>query len=293
VSAKRNAQTRKQQRARKQQQARQAAPQRKPVAGTPAWVGPAGMLGVIALVVATFLVIRYYTTPPAPKPLTTDTTAVVVGQITSLPTSEFDSIGQGTATNLIKKVSGSALTGTTGKPEVLYIGAEYCPYCAAQRWPLIIALSRFGTFSGLKTTSSSSSDIYPNTPTFTFRDATYTSQYIDFRSVETLDRNQNALQSPSAAEEKLLSTYDSVGSIPFIDFGNRYASVGASYLPDTLGGESWQAVSAELQDPTSSQAKAIIGSANLITAAICKLTSDQPATVCSSPAIVALENKLG
>ena len=34
-------------------------------------------------------------------------------------------------------------------PEVLYLGAEYCPYCAAQRWTTIIALSRFGTWSGL------------------------------------------------------------------------------------------------------------------------------------------------
>ena len=44
------------------------------------------------------------------------------------------------------------LTARTGKkkPELLYIGAEYCPYCAASRWPLIIALSRFGTFKGLR-----------------------------------------------------------------------------------------------------------------------------------------------
>ena len=62
---------------------------------------------------------------------------------------------------------------------ILFVGAEFCPYCAAQRWPLIIALSRFGTFSGLQTTTSSSSIEYPNTITFTFRSATFTSQYID------------------------------------------------------------------------------------------------------------------
>jgi hypothetical protein len=32
---------------------------------------------------------------------------------------------------------------------MLYIGAEYCPYCAAERWPLVMALSKFGTFSNL------------------------------------------------------------------------------------------------------------------------------------------------
>ena len=38
---------------------------------------------------------------------------------------------------------------SAGKPEVLYVATEYCPFCAAQSWPLIIALSHFGQFSGL------------------------------------------------------------------------------------------------------------------------------------------------
>ncbi len=268
-------------------------PMRKPVAKTPAWVAPSAVVVAIALVVAAFLVVRWYTTPVAPKPLTQDTTAAIVSQITGLPASEFNAVGQGTANNLIKPVSGTALTGATGKPEVLYIGAEYCPYCAAERWALIVALGRFGTFSGLQTTTSSSSDIYPNTPTFTFHSATYTSSYIDFRAVETSDRNQQPLQTPSASEQQLWSKYDPAGSIPFIDFGNKYAMSGATYLPDLLSGASWQAIASELQDQNSAQAKAIVGSANLITAAICKTTSDAPASVCSSPAIQDLEKKLG
>src|SRR5215471_17073708 len=40
--------------------------------------------------------------------------------------------------------SGAPLT-SGGKPEMLYIGAEYCPYCAAMRWSMAVALSRFGT----------------------------------------------------------------------------------------------------------------------------------------------------
>ena len=288
MSAKKTASARKGTTARKSQAAR------KPVSGTPAWVGPAGTLAVIALLVASFLVIRYYTTPPAPHPLSTDTTTVLVGEITGLPSSEFDSVGQGTATaSLLKKASGSALTGATGKPEVLFIGGEYCPYCAAERWPLIIALSRFGTFSGLQTTSSSSTDVFPNTPTFTFRSATYTSQYIDFRAVEVSDRNGNPLQTPTSAEEQLFGKYDSVGQIPFIDYGNRYTSVGAYYTPEVLGGSSWQAVAADLKDSGSAESKAVIGSANLITAAICRINSDQPAAVCSTSTIQGLETKLG
>jgi hypothetical protein len=267
-------------------------PVRKPVAGTPAWVMPAAVVAGLALVVAAFVLIRWYTTPLPPPAPTQDTTAQVISIITTLPSSEFDQVGQGSANNLIKSVSGTTVTGPTGKPEVLYVGAEYCPYCAAQRWPLIIALSRFGTFSGLQTTTSSSSDVYPNTVTFTFRSAKLTSQYIDFRAVETLDRDQNQLQTPSANDQQLLDRYDPGGTIPFLDFGNHYASTGAFYVPDNIGGMSWLAVADTLKQPDSPQAKAIIGSANLITAAICKISGDQPAPVCSSATIQSLEKNL-
>jgi len=273
--------------------AKRPRPMREPVSRTPAWVGPVTVMATIALVVGTFLIIRWYTTPVPPPPLNVDATQRVVAAITGLPGSELEAVGAGTAHNLIKPVAGSSLTGPNGRPEVFYYGAEYCPYCAAERWPIIIALSRFGTFSGLKTTTSSSSDVYPNTPTFTFHNATYTSQYIDFQSVETTDRDRNPLESPTPAQQALVSKYDTSGSIPFTDFGNRYASSGAMYLPDVLSGMTWQAVADSLAQPDTAQAKAILGSANLITAAVCKLTADQPATVCSSTSIQAIEKTLG
>lgn len=241
---------------------------------------------------AAFLVIRWYTAPltttqPPPG------NAEVVVTITTLPTSEFDTVSQGSANNPIKPITGASLTGASGKPEVFYYGAEFCPYCAAERWPLIIALSHFGTFSGVQTTSSSSSDAFPNTPTFTFRNSIFSSRYIDFRAVESSDRNGNALQSPTAAEQQLINRYDVGSFIPFIDMGNRYAMTGATYSPSVLSGMSWQAIADALKDPSTPQAKAILGSANLFTAAICKMTSDQPSAVCSSTAIQALEQKLG
>jgi len=213
--------------------------------------------------------------------------------ITTLPASEFDAIGQGSANAaLVKPASGAALTGSTGKPEVFYYGAEYCPYCAAQRWPVIIAMSRFGTFTGLQTTSSSSTDVYPNTVTFSFRNAKFTSQYVDFAGVETTDRDQNPLQSPTAAEEQLVRQYDTGGTIPFLDYGNRNVSNGAYFSPEVIAGMSWLAVADSLQQTDSPQARAIIGSANVVTAAICKMTSDQPTAVCASATIQGLEKNL-
>ena len=108
----------------------------------------------------------------------------------------------------------------------------------------------------------------------------------------TSDRDRNPLQSPTAAEQQLFNRYDTQGTIPFVDLGNRYAFVGSMYLPGALAGKSWQTVANDLQDPSSVRAKAIIGSANLLTAAICKMTSDQPAAVCSSVTIQTLEKKL-
>jgi hypothetical protein len=271
---------------------KRAQPVRKPVSRTPTWFGPVAVVGGLALVVGAFFLIRWWMTPPPPPPLNPDATQQVVAAITSLPASEFEQIGVGSATNLIHAVSGSPLTGQAGRPEVFYYGAEYCPYCAAERWPLVIALSRFGTFSGLETTSSSSTDVYPNTPTFTFRHATFTSQYIEFQSVETYDRNKNPLQAPTSEQDALFTKYDTSHYIPFVDFGNRYAFNGAMYLPDVLSGMSWQQVAQALQDPSSAQAKAIIGSANLLTAAICQLTQQQPTAVCSAPDIQSIEQKI-
>jgi uncharacterized protein DUF929 len=267
-------------------------PVRKPVRRTPPWVVPAAVVAGIALVVATFFLIRWYITPQQPKQATPDTTQAVVNQITTIPTAEFEAVGQGTANNLVKPISGTPLTCASGKPLILYMGAEYCPYCAAQRWALIIALSRFGTFSGLHTTTSSSSDVFPDTPTFTFHGASYTSEFVEFRAVEQSDRDKQPLETASAADQAVYDKFGA-GSIPFIDFGNRYVLNAATYSPDVLGGGNWRAIADEVRDPNSSQARAIVGSANLLTAAICKNTADKPAPVCSSAGIQALEKKLG
>lgn len=68
-------------------------------------------------------------------------------------------IGAGVIDAFPTKVNGTAMV-INGKPTVLYIGAEYCPYCAATRWQMIIAFMRFGSFSGLEYMTSDPSDVY-------------------------------------------------------------------------------------------------------------------------------------
>jgi thiol-disulfide isomerase/thioredoxin len=201
--------------------------------------------------------------------------------LTGVSTSTLATIGSGgVSTSAISSISGSSLT-YQGKPEILYIGAEYCPFCAAERWSMIIALSKFGNFTGLEYMQSSSTDTYSNTATFTFLNANYSSSYISFVSVEYEDRNRAPLQAISPSEKSLQNQYDSGGSIPFIDLANKYVDVGSQYSPSTIAGLTWTQIASQLNNPNSAVAKAIDGSANQLITAICKIDGGSPGSVCS------------
>ena len=221
----------------------------------------------------------------------------LVNQTTSVPASVLDQVGDGGGAVTVKptSITGPALT-SGGKPEMLYIGAEYCPYCAGTRWAMIVALSRFGTFSGLRTIHSSTTDTPANIPTWTFYQSRYTSNYLTFTPVETTTnvRQGNSyptLQTPTAQQQQLWQTYDPNGSIPFISFGNKYLLASVPYDVTVLQGKTWAQIASALKDPSSPIAKAIGGAANYMTAAICKLTGDQPASACT-PAVKALQSQL-
>ncbi len=224
--------------------------------------------------------------------------AAVVAKTTSVPTSVLEKVGAGSVTSPPSAISGAPLT-AGGKPEMLYVGAEYCPYCAFERWGMIVALSRFGSFSGLRTVHSSSTDQFPNTPTWTFYKSSFTSKYLTFTSVEQTTNVPDSssplgyvpLQSLTAAQQALLTKYDPNGSIPFVDIGNKYLINGASASPQVLHGLSWATIAADLTNTSSPVAQAVNGAASYITAAICKVTGDQPASACT-PTITALQSKM-
>jgi uncharacterized protein DUF929 len=221
----------------------------------------------------------------------------VLQAVTQVPPSALQAVGMGTNKALPSALSGTAPSATTGRAQVLYYGAEWCPFCAGERWPMIIALSRFGTFSNLKITSSAADDVYPNTPTFSFFGSTYTSQYLDFGPVEVQAnvRSGNgylALQTPTPDQSQLVKTYDPTGGIPFIDFGNKFAINGITYDVTVLQGRTREDIAASLSNPNSEQAQAILGAANVVTATICVLTNNSPSSVCSESSLQAIEQQL-
>ena len=282
-------------------------------------IASGSILAVIAIVVA-FIVIKANSKPPtsassASNGPTGAALTSVTNNVTSVPASTLDKVGDGNGafTGKIQTITpaGTPLT-ANGKPEMLYMGAEYCPYCAAERWAMIVALSRFGTFSGLATVHSASvngagnAEPYPNTPTWTFANAKYTSKYLTFTPVEMQTNipdkstgTYTTLQNPTKDQQALLTKYDAApyvdssvaGSIPFIDFGNKYVSIGVSYSNQVLAGLSWSTIAADLHNPSSPVAQAVDGTANYITAAICKMTGNQPASACTT-AVQSLESSL-
>jgi thiol-disulfide isomerase/thioredoxin len=219
----------------------------------------------------------------------------------SVPTTTLDAVGSPSSVALPTKVgngNGAVAEGADGKPLITYIGAEYCPYCAAERWALAVALSRFGTFQNLHGTHSSDTDQYPGTQTLSFYGSTYDSPYVDFQAVEEATNQPDGdtyqpLQTPTAAQSALAAKYDAQGSIPFLDIANRYVITGSSFSPQVLQGLSRSQIAADLADSDSAVAQAIDGAANDITAAIASVTGNQPSSVGSSATIAAIAQKLG
>jgi len=266
---------------------------------------------LILLIVVVLLVVkitRGSTTvePPPVAPVSSS----VVHTVTSIPNSVFDAVGAPQAADPGQVVlSGQPAVTVGGRPAVVYVGAEFCPYCAAERWALVVALGRFGSFAHLGATSSSTAEIFPGTPTFSFDGATYRSRYVSLAGVEeygdrlstTAPAGFPRLHVPTPLEWALFRRYDTgpfvpgTGTLPFIDVDNRLvvSGSGIGFSPGVFQGKSLAQVAGDLSDPTKQDTQAVLGAANTLAAAICAATGGQPATVCGSPGVRAGTSRLG
>ncbi|HEY3833007.1 MAG TPA: DUF929 family protein [Acidimicrobiia bacterium] len=301
-SAARKAPAARRQQGKPQASARQAqtAPARAGASNRVWWIG-----GAVAVVIAVAIIIAVVGSGSSSKKSSNTTDTLVpkygrspapvslVNSVTSVPTSVINKVGLGSG-KLPQKISDVSL-GTATKPDVLFVGAEFCPFCAAERWALVNSLSRFGTFSGLQVTHSSATDSYANTETFSFHGSTFASPYLTFSPVETTTNQPSngsyePLDTPSNQQGQLWQKYTG-GGVPFIYFNGKFVAT-ATYDPGVLANKTHAEIAAALHDPSSAVAKGAVGTANAMTAAICTLTNNKPATACNVPAITALQAQL-
>src|ERR1035438_10164663 len=107
------------------------------------------------------------------------------------------------------------------------------------------------------------------------------------------------LDKSTSEQQSLINTYDAPpyvassdsGAIPFIYFGGKYIITGASYSPTVLQGKTSQEIASALTNPKSAISQGVYGAANLMTAAICSMTNNQPSNVCTNT-IQGIENSL-
>jgi uncharacterized protein DUF929 len=219
--------------------------------------------------------------PPAGTPIP----AATLAKLQSVPISTLAGASTSGVVTTPQSVNDPALV-ADGKPELLYIGAEFCPHCAAERWPLYVALSKFGTFSpqpGRIHSANEDGDV----PTLTFYGTTYSSPYLTFTPVEvTTNKPQGngyaPLQTPTQAQLTLWEDTNG-GTFPFVDIGGKKVLPSAQYLFTPLENLPFSTVAAQVgNNSTTIGANIDASAAQLITTICGSLSNHKPAAVCSA-----------
>jgi hypothetical protein len=255
----------------------------------PVWLIGGLLLGVVIVIGAFIALANSQRSTGTIGP--TDPT--VLKNVTHVKSEVFAAVNTGGVSNIAQATTtgSTILKGPDGKPEIFYYGAEWCPICAGTRWPLAVALSRFGTFTELPLNVSPQETGFSELATLTFHGAKYTSEYLDFVPLEAEDRDKKTLDTPTTNESSLLQKYQVTG-FPFIDVAERFTISGGFYDPTVLSGLSQQDIANKLTNANDGVTKQIIGTANYLTAAICAVTDKKPATVCAADPISTLTNQM-
>lgn len=251
------------------------------------WRGRGPLLASLALVAAIVVGFAWIGRSAPAATATAADAAAVAATMTTIPAAAFDAVGGGSVRQSLAKGGGQTLR-IDGKPAILYVGADFCPFCASERWALVAALARFGTFGGLELERSSPTDVFPDTATFSFRGVSYRSDLLAFAPVETADRDGRPITHPSPVQQASMTAYNSRGSIPYLSLADRWYLVGAGVPPDAMAGKDWRQIAREAADPSTVNGKAVLGHANQIAAALCVLTDGKPAAVCGAPGLTGL-----
>ncbi len=287
-----------------------AAATRRPATALLTWATVALVL-VIVVVLVVIKVTGSTTVPTSSTAVApSQASASVVRAVTAIPASVYDAVGVTSSdapiTPPVLLHDQPHLT-SGGKPELVFVGDEFCPYCAAERWALVAALSRFGTFGHtLYEMQSGTDEAFPGTPTFSFDGTRYRSRYVAARLVEHYGSQRNAAGTAYTVLERitpqlkgLLEHYDRRtpgspgGVVPFVDVANEAVVAGGEFSPSVLQQLTAAQIAAGLVDPKDPATQAIVASANYISALVCQADDQLPVAVCASAGVSAAAEALG
>ncbi|HEX3459853.1 MAG TPA: DUF929 family protein [Acidimicrobiales bacterium] len=265
--------------------------------------------GAVVVILVGVTALLVYTLTDAPTTLQVvhrvETAPDVLRTLASEPVATFDSVGvTAPETGLTPPtvVTGQPPMFSQEKPEVLFVGSEYCPFCAAERWPLILALSRFGTFSLLHDMESSTTSVFPGLQSFSFFGASYTSPYLTFTGIEIYSDVPatngvfTKISSLTSGQQALVAHYQSAGgpgTYPLVDIDNVMVSTTSGFSPAAILRVARPTIVSDLKDATTAASRAIVASANYLSAGICVATHQNPASICSSKGVRAAALALG
>jgi Domain of unknown function (DUF929) len=250
-------------------------------------------VGLVALVVLPTSAAAARTDGSKPAP------AKITQLVTHVPARTLNEVGVGGNGSDIGLFPLHASLTSRGKPELLAEELAWCPHCAANSWSVAIALSRFGTFTGLRVINTGKYyckiahdpcvltpfPCYPYTDGLSFFGTTFHSPFVSFTPVVVQNVKGHKLQRPTPEEKAALHPFDPQGEIPVFDVGGQWGMIGVGYNPADLAHKTWSQIARSLADPHNPLALRIDGFANIMTAAICKATNGRPSRVCNSPGV--------
>jgi hypothetical protein len=271
-----------------------------------------GIIIVAIALLGTLVLVRDTYSPPSSPTTETFNAAPssLVNSVASVPQSVYDTVGVDSPGNPVTPLQATSkgdnapvwqatVNGGPHKPVVFFYGAEFAPYAAAERWPLALALSRFGTFRRLGLVQSSGTTAFANISTFTFYDTYYKSKYVILEPVERYGSlnptgaRYLSLQTPDQRQRAAIASYaSSATTFPLLDVGNRWVLNGAAFTPGVLTGLSQDQIAGDLSSPASPLTQAVVSAANEITASICAVDGQKPGNVCESRGVLAADQAL-
>ncbi|MGB9168189.1 MAG: DUF929 family protein [Nitrososphaeraceae archaeon] len=147
----------------------------------------------------------------------------------------------------------------SGKKLIFFLGAGFCPYCAAERWAIVEGLRKFAEWKELiENHSASTNEKFLNIATFDFSHFKYESSFVEFRGNEIADRDSKGKEILEKIDKEILETYNPDHLIPFLLIDGQFMQFGTGINPESLEKLNHEEIRKMISDENSVVGKSII-----------------------------------